>query len=382
MTSVEAPITRPCSHCGHPVPQKSSSGRPYQYCRDNDQACLRAARSSRQRDRTSPGLAGQVNKAWELVERMELAATDLANSLSAELSPSGVERQAAEVRAEAATAIAAAHTERDEAQTATALAREQAKAANVSMNEAHAEAQRIRETADRDTTEAHLQAQRAQTAAAEVTEQAALRVTEAQHRLQQTELAKAAAEERRDSARTSAAAAEAMRAEAVSERDSARTERDLMRAERDQTRTQIADVSRERDEREAARAGLANELAATLTRLDEAIRVCEEARLLVTQRAGERDAALKDLQATQERATAAERARVHLEERVRRAEADCAKAVAARASAEVTAAGDRQAAQAQMASLTEQVSNLAAALAGLGAAGTPETPASGESVRE
>ena len=60
------------------------------------------------RERNAPGLAGQVARAWEIVERLELTAGTLADALTAELSPAGVERQTAAVRAEAATEIAAA----------------------------------------------------------------------------------------------------------------------------------------------------------------------------------------------------------------------------------------------------------------------------------
>ena len=72
------PVTRPCLHCGRPVPQRSSAGRPFQYCRDNDDACVKAARNSRARERNAPGLPGQLAQAWELVERLEQSAAVLA----------------------------------------------------------------------------------------------------------------------------------------------------------------------------------------------------------------------------------------------------------------------------------------------------------------
>ncbi|HEU4426619.1 MAG TPA: hypothetical protein VFR67_29140, partial [Pilimelia sp.] len=50
--------TRPCSHCGRPVPQRAAAGRPFRYCRDNDGACQRASRNVRMRQRNAPGLAG------------------------------------------------------------------------------------------------------------------------------------------------------------------------------------------------------------------------------------------------------------------------------------------------------------------------------------
>src|SRR5579859_1045945 len=106
---------RPCVHCGRPVPQRGGAGRPFRYCRDNEGACLRAARSGRMRERNAPGLGGQVARTWEIVERLELTAATLADALAAELSPAGVERQTAAVRAEAAAETAAAYAERDEA---------------------------------------------------------------------------------------------------------------------------------------------------------------------------------------------------------------------------------------------------------------------------
>ncbi|HKT04932.1 MAG TPA: hypothetical protein VJT31_35910, partial [Rugosimonospora sp.] len=115
MNPVDTLSTRPCVYCGRAVPQRDSAGRPFRYCRDNDGACQRSARNGRMRERTSPGLAGQVARSWELVERLELATNTLADALHAELSPAGVERQVAAVRAEAASHVAAAHTERDEA---------------------------------------------------------------------------------------------------------------------------------------------------------------------------------------------------------------------------------------------------------------------------
>src|SRR3954463_3878783 len=114
--------TRPCLHCGRSVPQRGSAGRPFRYCRDNDGECQRAARTARMRHRSAPGLAGQVAKAFEVVDRLEQVAETLADALHDELSPAGVERQLAEVRAQAATEVAAArgevtaaHAERDEA---------------------------------------------------------------------------------------------------------------------------------------------------------------------------------------------------------------------------------------------------------------------------
>ncbi|MGW4502432.1 hypothetical protein ACWENR_27975, partial [Micromonospora sp. NPDC004336] len=104
--------TRPCAHCGRDVPQRVGAGRPFRYCRDNDGACQRASRNSRMRHRNAPGLPGQVARTWEAVDRLEQVAETLAEALHAELSPVGVERQLAQARADAATQVAAAQTER------------------------------------------------------------------------------------------------------------------------------------------------------------------------------------------------------------------------------------------------------------------------------
>src|SRR3954468_17180443 len=107
--------TRPCAHCGRPVPQRSSAGRPFRYCRDNDGECQRASRNVRMRHRSSPGLAGQVARTWEVVDRLDHLVGTLTDALHSELSPAGVERQVAEVQAETSEKIAAAHTQRDDA---------------------------------------------------------------------------------------------------------------------------------------------------------------------------------------------------------------------------------------------------------------------------
>src|SRR6187551_1913923 len=63
--------TRPCAHCGRPVPQRSAAGRPFRYCRDNDGECQRASRNVRMRHRASPGLSGEVARTWEAVDRLD-----------------------------------------------------------------------------------------------------------------------------------------------------------------------------------------------------------------------------------------------------------------------------------------------------------------------
>ncbi|MFE0592928.1 hypothetical protein ACFW18_24370, partial [Micromonospora echinospora] len=128
--------TRPCAHCGRDVPQRAGAGRPFRYCRDNDGACQRASRNSRMRHRNAPGLAGQVARTWEAVDRLDQLVESLSESLHAELSPVGVERQLAQVRAEAAGQVAQAHTERDEARRAAEDARAAAVAARRAARDA------------------------------------------------------------------------------------------------------------------------------------------------------------------------------------------------------------------------------------------------------
>ena len=62
---------------------------PFRYCQDNDEACLRAARDARMRQRNAPGLAGQVAQAFEVVDRLDRVVETLTEALHAELSPAG-----------------------------------------------------------------------------------------------------------------------------------------------------------------------------------------------------------------------------------------------------------------------------------------------------
>src|SRR4051812_29385114 len=87
------PETRPCAHCGRPVPQRAAAGRPFRYCRDNDGECQRASRNVRMRHRSSPGLAGQVARTWEAVDRLDQLVGTLSEALHSELSPAGVDRR-------------------------------------------------------------------------------------------------------------------------------------------------------------------------------------------------------------------------------------------------------------------------------------------------
>src|SRR5690242_14513316 len=140
--------TRPCAHCGRPVPQRAAAGRPFRYCRDNDGECQRASRNNRMRHRASPGLAGEVARTWEIVDRLDQLVGSLSEALHSELSPAGVERRLAELRAETSGRIAAAHTERDDARrdaeraaTAVANAQQLSAAAAAERDEAHHQAE-------------------------------------------------------------------------------------------------------------------------------------------------------------------------------------------------------------------------------------------------
>ena len=104
---------RPCAYCGRPVRQQGDSSPAVRYCADNEGACARAAAERRRRDQDAPGLAGQVARTWDMVERLEDVAELLAISLTGGLSVAGVERRLADARAEAAAGLAQAHRERE-----------------------------------------------------------------------------------------------------------------------------------------------------------------------------------------------------------------------------------------------------------------------------
>ncbi len=110
-----AHVTRPCAYCGRPIEQAAEGSPAVRYCPDNEGACARAAAGRRARDQDTPGLAGQVARTWDLVERLEDVAELLALSLTGGLSVAGVERRLAEARADAATGLADAHREREAA---------------------------------------------------------------------------------------------------------------------------------------------------------------------------------------------------------------------------------------------------------------------------
>jgi hypothetical protein len=107
--------TRPCAYCGRAVPQPGDSSPAVRYCPDNGGACAQAAAERRRRDQDTPGLAGQVARTWDMVERLEDVAELLAISLTGGLSVAGIDRRLADARAEAATSLADAHREREAA---------------------------------------------------------------------------------------------------------------------------------------------------------------------------------------------------------------------------------------------------------------------------
>ena len=107
--------SRPCSHCGRPVPQPYAATQLFRYCRDNDGACQRAARRIGNHRTGGTGLGDHVARAVVVTERLEHVVDALNEALHANLSPAGVERQIASVRGEAAASVAAAHAQRDEA---------------------------------------------------------------------------------------------------------------------------------------------------------------------------------------------------------------------------------------------------------------------------
>lgn len=111
----QAAETRPCAYCGRPIQQPGDSSPAVRYCPDNGGACARAAAERRRRDQDSPGLAGQVARTWDMVERLEDVAELLALSLTGGLSVAGVERRLAEARAEEAAGLAEAQREREAA---------------------------------------------------------------------------------------------------------------------------------------------------------------------------------------------------------------------------------------------------------------------------
>ncbi len=312
--------SRPCAHCGRPVPQPYASNQLFRYCRDNDGACQRAARRVGMHRGTGPGLGDHVARAMVVTERLEHVIDALNEALHANLSPAGVERQVAAVRAEAAASVAAAHAQRDEA-------RQEA-------HQARDEAEQARREADL----ARDEARQARAEAAAAREQADLAVTRA--------TAQAGMVDRltmeRDAARREALESEAARVQAARERDEAGAAvAELPRLRAELARLQ-ADLDRSRTE-----AGRHNN---RLTAMVGAMReeVARAGQRLYEQESG-REAAERRCEALAVRLRAAE-----AERDAARAELDSARFQAAR--------------------IDEQVSNLASALARLGTTTRTEPP--------
>ena len=155
------------------MPQRASAGRPFRYCRDNDDACLRAARNARMRARGTPGLAGQVAQAFEVVERLDKVVETLTEALHTELSPAGVDRQLNSLRAQTAADVAAAHAERDEA-------RREAEQWQDEAARLRAESQRVRADSTRTVAAALAEAETARRLAEEAVALADERVADAE----------------------------------------------------------------------------------------------------------------------------------------------------------------------------------------------------------
>ena len=78
--------SRPCAHCGRPVPQPYSGNQIFRYCRDNEGACQRAARRIGLHRVGGPGLGDHVARAVVVTERLEHVVDALNEALHANLS--------------------------------------------------------------------------------------------------------------------------------------------------------------------------------------------------------------------------------------------------------------------------------------------------------
>jgi hypothetical protein len=270
----EAP-DRPCSHCGRLVPQRLAAGRPFRYCRDNGGACQREARNARLRQRTSPGLSGQVARAFEVAERLEQVVETLVDALHTEVSPAGLERQLAEVRAEAAAQIAAAHVERDEAQRTVDKVRTDA---GLMVDQHRLDAQR---EADQARAEARREADEAR--------------ADAQHQIDQAHLDTAAAEQRAEASLVSARAAEADLSAARAAAEDATRTRDaaLEQAAAARAAEQTSTAAAAAATQKATRAG--SDLTAARRDRDAAVQAAEQAQAISADAVRERDSARREV---------------------------------------------------------------------------------------
>ncbi len=271
----EGVSTRPCAHCGRPVPQRAAAGRPFRYCRDNDDACLRAARNTRMRQRSTPGLPGQVAQAFEVVERLDKVMETLTDALHTELSPTGVQRQLDSLRAQTAADVSAATIERDDA-------RREAEQWQDEVARLRAELQKVRADSSRTVQTAVKEAENVRRSAEEAVAVADAHVAEADAAARAAQQSTADAWERvrtgeaeRDEALRVVAATQALHAEAVRDRDAARTE------VADAVRSREATLTEARLQAEAAQQALAREqtargeVAETRAALDKAVAAAE-----------------------------------------------------------------------------------------------------------
>ena len=313
--------SRPCAHCGRPVPQPYAANQLFRYCRDNDGACQRAARRVGMHRTGGSGLGDHVARAVVVTERLEHVIDALNEALHANLSPAGVERQIAAVRGEAAASVAAAHAQRDEA-------RQEA-------HQARDEAEQARRAADL----ARDEARQARTETASAREQADLAITRATS--QMAEADRLATE--RDAARRELAEIEAARAQAVRERDEAVG----AAAEMPRLRAEVSRLQGDLDRARTEAGRHNNRLTAAVGALREEV---ARAQQKAYEQESTREAAERRSEALAVRLRAAE-----VERDAARAELDSARFQAAR--------------------IDEQVSNLASALARLGTTARPDVPA-------
>jgi chromosome segregation ATPase len=374
--------TRPCAHCGRPVPQRASAGRPFRYCRDNDGECQRASRNSRMRHRSSPGLAGEVARTWEIVDRLDQLVGTLSEALHSELSPAGVERRLAELQAETSGRIAAAHTERDDARrdaeragTAAATAQQLSAAAAAERDEARHQAE---------------ESDRRAKAATESATQAAADRDEAHRETTRAVALRERAESERDAARAELAGArEAARAELADLRETARADLAATRDELATAQAELQQARRERDTIERDLATAVHEAQSAAARAEQLRHTVDE---LTTARRDLNDhltAAQKTTAAVREEAATAAAELLRLRQALSGATAE--RDSLRRAHEDLTRAADQdrtdlerrltaarteaETAQARAAQLTAQVSDLASALASLGGTRPAATPA-------
>jgi DNA repair exonuclease SbcCD ATPase subunit len=346
----EGARTRPCAYCGRPVPQPEGSAPVARYCLDNGGACARAAAERRRRDQDTPGLAGQVARTWDLVERLEDVAELLAMSLTGDLSVAGVERRIADIRAEAAGEIAAAQkdresarhetqqllgriadalqraeraeaeaaalraqmetarTERDTARDIGVQATRTAEAATGAVASVRAERDRLNRriaelTSALDLAREEIARYRGEMAEAKEFQKRSVGMEETRSRLRSTESELAKMRTTAQIAQNARAAAEQARAEADRQALEARSHAEEMSAARDEAATELEACKRELEEARSGREELVADLEAARRDLDEArsqptgedAGMLDQLRAALAKMISERDAARAEL---------------------------------------------------------------------------------------